>query len=359
MRRLAPSISRPQPPVIAGALVVAFLVTTLWWVGADSRVPDFDTGKHLNISFGFREAFGDGRPFAWFSDFTRYPPLVHLTGVLGTIGELNVDGPIVAQNLVFVPLLALGCYGAASIAYDRTAGVLAVMFALGTPMVINQFHSFLLDAPAAALAAVSAWALLASDRFERVGVSALAGVAVGLGTMAKQTFLPFVAGLVVVMLIRGGWRSARGAGAFAGAALLVAGPWVALHLPELIDQSGISSGASRGTVDSASLVPPLAQVGLLDRFGLDNLAFYGWNFVNFQFLVPLTGFFVVGTVWALRRFFKSRADDDFTPELVLGGLGALVARPCRSSSTIPATPWDVWCTWPSSEPVGSHRPAGV
>jgi len=71
-------------------------------------------------------------------------------------------------------------------------------------------------------------------------------------------------------------------------------------------------------------VPPLAQVGLLDRFGLDNLAFYGWNFVNFQFLVPLTGFFVVGTVWALRRFFKSRADDDFTPELVLGGLGALV-----------------------------------
>jgi len=317
-------VRRAEPPIVAGALVILFLASTMWWVGADSRVPDFDSGKHLNIAFGFREAFGDGRPFAWLLDFTRYPPLVHLTGVLGTIGDLNVDGPIIAHNLVFVPLLALGCYGAASIAHDRTAGVLAVMFALGTPMLINQFHSFLLDAPAAAMAAVAAWALLASDRFERVGFSALAGVAVGLGTMAKQTFLPFVAGLILVVLIRGGWRSPRGVGAFAGAALLVAGPWVVLYLPELVDQSGVSSGASGGTPDSATLLPPLAQVGLLDRFGLDNLAFYGWNFVNFQFLVPLTVFFVVGTVWALRQFFKSPADDDFTPELVIGGLGALV-----------------------------------
>ena len=138
-----------------------------------------------------------------------------------------MDRSVIAQNLVFVPLLALGCYGAASIAYDRAAGVLAVMFALGTPMIINQFHSFLLDAPAAALAALSVWALLASRRFERVGISVLAGVAVGLGTLTKQTFFPFVVGLIAVMLIRGGWRYPRGAGAFAGAAALVAGPWVA------------------------------------------------------------------------------------------------------------------------------------
>src|SRR5918996_1461361 len=50
------------------------------------------------------------------------------------------------------------------------------------------------DTSEAAMVALSVWAILASDRFSRTGVAALAGVAVGLGLLSKQNFPVFVVG---------------------------------------------------------------------------------------------------------------------------------------------------------------------
>lgn len=47
---------------------------------------------------------------------------------------------------MFVPLLALGCYHVGRLAFGRTAGALAVVFALGSPLLIEQFHVLMLEA---------------------------------------------------------------------------------------------------------------------------------------------------------------------------------------------------------------------
>ena len=47
----------------------------------------------------------------------------------------------IALNVVFVLLLALGCYNVGRLAFGQLAGVLAVVFALGSPLVIEEFTS--------------------------------------------------------------------------------------------------------------------------------------------------------------------------------------------------------------------------
>ena len=155
-----------------------------------------------------------------------YPPLTYLVGALGILfGGVGVAPPIIALNVVFVLLLALGCYNVGRLAFGPLAGVLAIMFALGSPLVIEEFHEFMLDAPEAAMVAISVWAILATDRFLRLGICALAGVAVGLGMLSKESFAFFVAGLVLASAVRGGRRAWRGMAIFGTIALVVALPW--------------------------------------------------------------------------------------------------------------------------------------
>jgi 4-amino-4-deoxy-L-arabinose transferase-like glycosyltransferase len=96
---------------------------------------------------------------------------------------------------VFVPLLALGCYQAGRLLFNSAAGLLAVLFALGSPLLIDQFHVFILDPQLTALVAVSVWLILASEHFSRVDVAAVAGVVGGLGMLVKEPFAPDRAGV--------------------------------------------------------------------------------------------------------------------------------------------------------------------
>ena len=163
---------------VAGITVV-FIAITFWWLMADSQVPDYDSAPHLQFAFVVRSEILAGHWSAIFTDFNSYPPLGHIVGAVGTlVGGLSVTSVIFAGNLVFVPLLIGGCYGAGKIAYGPRAGLMAALFALGAPMISSEFHEFYLDPFEASMVAVSVWALLASRRFERVGYSALAGCSV-------------------------------------------------------------------------------------------------------------------------------------------------------------------------------------
>ena len=80
--------------------------------------------------------------------------MVLIVGALASfVGGVNVASPIIAENLVFVPLLALACYQTGRLLFGPLAGMLAVVFVLGSPLVVSLFHVFMLDAPLTALVA--------------------------------------------------------------------------------------------------------------------------------------------------------------------------------------------------------------
>ena len=226
---------------------------------ADSQVPDYDSAPHIQFAFIVRSEILAGQWGSIFTDFNSYPPLGHIVGAIGTlVGGLGVTSVIFAGNLVFVPLLIGGCYGAGKIAYGPRAGLMAALFALGAPMISSEFHEFYLDPFEASMVAVSVWALLASRRFERVGYSALAGVLCGLGMLTKQTFVLFVGGLIVVMFLRGGWRNWKGLIAFLAAGRARSGcPGTSSTISQL---SGLANGyttpgAAGGGAPANSIAP--------------------------------------------------------------------------------------------------------
>jgi 4-amino-4-deoxy-L-arabinose transferase-like glycosyltransferase len=293
-----------------------FIAVTCWWLSQNRGIPVYDAAFHLSFAIEAYEALGSGHLLKAFTGSATYPPLTHLIGALGIfLGGVDVAPPIIAANLVFVPLLALGCYKVGRLAFGPLAGLLAVVFALGSPLIIEEFHEFMLDAPEAAMVAISVWAILATERFSRPGTCALAGVAVGLGMLSKETFVFFVAGVALATAVRGGRRAWRGIAVFAAVALVIALPWYLYELSTIHTLAREAFGPSRA--DLQGLAPP--------RLSRANLEWYFWSFVNLQFLIPLFAFFVVGLLWTLAGFARRRSVSPFAPELAFGAFIAWAA----------------------------------
>ena len=175
-------------------------------------------------------------------------------------------------------------------------------------------HVFMLDAPLTALVAVSAWLILASEDFRRTDVAALAGLTVGLGINVKAQFAQLLAGLVIVVLVHGGWRNRRGFAAFCAPALLVGSPWYLLHfstLGNLLELAGTAPGVAAGNA------PP--------TFSLENLTWYLWSTLDSQLYLPLFLLAAAGTVWTVLSLVRARGQPAALLEFLLGGFAAWLA----------------------------------
>jgi 4-amino-4-deoxy-L-arabinose transferase-like glycosyltransferase len=296
-------------------VVTAFVGVTWWWLTRDSSIPIYDAGHHLAIALHFHDQIQAGELLGPFNFVSQYPPLAHLVGAAALfIGGVNVNAPIVGENLVFVPLLALGCYQTGRLLFDARAGLLAVILVLGSPLQIAQFHVFMLDAPETALVAVSMWLILASEDFTRVRMAGWAGLAIGCGLLIKVQFPFFLAGIVLVALARGGWRQWRGLAVFAAVALVIGAPWYIDHITQLsaiANFAGTSSGAVPGNL------PP--------TFSTANLLWYFWSTLNSQLYAPLSLLVLGGTIWTIFAVVRHEEARGPRLEFLVGGFVAWLA----------------------------------
>jgi 4-amino-4-deoxy-L-arabinose transferase-like glycosyltransferase len=295
--------------------VLTFVGLTVWWLTQDDRVQDWDNGLHTIEAFTIRDAIAGGHLTAPFTEFNTYPPFGHFVGALGVfVGGKSPASAILASNLVFVPLLAAGCFGVGRLVYrSERAGLLAALFALGTPMIVSEMHEFLLDPQQAALVAVSVWAILASDRFRRPWIALLAGVLCGLAMLTKETTEIFLAGLLAVAFLRGGWRNWRGAIAFALALFAVAGPWYLYHRHQLNGLVALHEGQLEAGANAAGGFFP-------ERFSRKSFGWYFWSALNIQLLAPLALATLVGTGLAIRTCVRRWRPENLLPELLGGAL---------------------------------------
>jgi 4-amino-4-deoxy-L-arabinose transferase-like glycosyltransferase len=296
-------------------VATAFIGLTWWWLTQDSSIPIYDAGDHLATAIEYHNLLHAGDVLGPFNHTSQYPPLAHLVGALAVfIGGVSVASPIIGENLVFVSLLALGCYQTGRLLFGARAGLLAVIFVLGSPLLIAQFHVFMLDAPETALVAVSMWLILASEDFSRVRMAGLAGLAVGCGLLVKVQFPFFLAGIVLSALARGGWRHWHGLAVFAAVALVVGAPWYIDHIAEfstIAKLAGTNSGAAPGNL------PPTLSMA--------NLTWYLWSTLNFQLFAPLFMLALGGTIWTI--FAVARRGEARGPrlEFLVGGFVAWLA----------------------------------
>lgn len=278
-------------PYAWGAMLatVAFIAMTCWWLSEDLSIPIFDAGTHLDTAFLFHSMVASGNWLGPLEYEEVYPPLVHLIGALGAfVGGVDVSSPIIAENLVFVPLLALGCYQTGRLLFGSAAGLLAVLCVLGSPLIIAQLHNFMIDPPMTAMVAVSIWLLLESRRFERLDVSVALGVAVGVGLLVKIQYPLYILGLVLLILARGGWRNWRGILISGAIAAVIGVPWYLAHLAEFGHITEIAGTGAGANVPPGNAPP---------TFSSANLLWYFWSVLNSQLLLPLGLLAAGGTIW--------------------------------------------------------------
>jgi Dolichyl-phosphate-mannose-protein mannosyltransferase len=309
-------IARPRwsaPAWGAIGVGVLFLAITCWWLTQDRSIPIFDAGLHLSLAIAVHHELSSGHLLNALTLTIPYPPFAYLIGSLGIlVGGVGIAPLVLAENLVFVPLLALGCYQVGRLAFGPLAGLLAVVFAFGSPLITAQFHVFMTDAPETAMVAVSVWLVIATEGFSRLKSCALAGLAVGLGMLTKEPFAVFLAGIVVVTAMRGGRRAWRGFALFAAIALVIALPWYVYESKQILD-IGKDATASSSTLSGYYIVgvaPP--------RLSMANLEWYLWNFVNAQLYLPLFLFAAVGWAWTMVGFARRRPVSPLALELAVG-----------------------------------------
>jgi 4-amino-4-deoxy-L-arabinose transferase-like glycosyltransferase len=297
------------------AVTAAFIAMTCWWLSQDHSIPIYDAGDHLEAVFLFHNLLRTGDLLGPFNHVSVYPPIGLLVGALGVfVGGVDVPAPIIAENLVFASLLALGCYRTGRLLFGSAAGMLAVIFVLGSPLLIEQLHVYMLDAPMTALVAVSIWLLLTSEDFSRVDFAAFAGIAAGVGMLIKVQFALYIAGLVLVMLLRGGWRNQRGLTAFVLIAVAIAAPWYIDHISEL----GVMLEVASTHGGSAGVVPP-PPGNIPPTLSLRNFLWYFWSVLNSQLLAPLFLLAVGGALWMTITLVRGREPRGGRLELLAGG----------------------------------------
>jgi len=291
-------------------LFFIFAVTNIWWLLADSSIPNFDHGKHLLFSFNMREKLLAGDiPYIVGGSFP-YPPLVHLVGGFGTLFTgLSEPAPTGAISLLFAAMLIVGSYGTAYEAFGRKSSLAAAVFSLSSPLLLAQLHTAMVDAPTAGVVAVCTWLMLASKKFENRRISFLLGVFLGLGMLTKPTFVIYVIGMLVATTLQGGWRQWRNLLLLATTAVLLCSPWYIYHFKEL---SGLTQGAS-----SQLTVTDIAGGIYPSRWSSQNFGWYFWSVVNQQLFLPLTLLFIVGLATLAYHSIKRRSIDLNSPKVAL------------------------------------------
>jgi 4-amino-4-deoxy-L-arabinose transferase-like glycosyltransferase len=287
---------------------VVFITITCWWLTQDRSIPIYDAGYHLLTAVEYHGMLRTGNLLGPVTHPTLYPPVAPIVGALAMfVGGVDVASPIIGENVFFLSLLALGVYQTGKLVFSPKAGMLAVVFTLGTPLLISLSHVFMLDVPVTALVAVSIWLILASEDFRRTGTSVLAGVVVGVGVNVKVQFPLYVTGLVVIVLAHGGWRNMRGFARFATVALLVGLPWYLVHFNELgllLEQAG-TAGVSSGNA------PPVLST--------ENVLWYFWSVLNGQLLVLLFVLAVAGAGWTAITVLRERGRHTARLEFLIAG----------------------------------------
>ncbi len=199
-----------------GGLFVALLLLNVaahaFWLWRDSRPPTFDSAGHALATLHVaRLPLGEpGELLRGVAHVGPYPPWVYIVNSLPARWLQANDGgrlfdAILAGNLVFLATLYLATFEIGRRFGGRWVGLAAAALVSFYPMVAGSSRSYLLDMPLAAMTALAAWALLATECFSRRWPSALLGLSLGLGLLTKWTFVVFLAFPLLLIVWRALW----------------------------------------------------------------------------------------------------------------------------------------------------------
>ncbi len=104
----------------------------------------------------------------------------------------DLDLPVQLLNALFLLILFFSVYGTGRLLYGAGPGLLAAVLLSFSPVIFGQARLPMLEIPQTALISLSVYFLLKSGYFSSTAMSFLAGLALGLAQITKETTVLFV-----------------------------------------------------------------------------------------------------------------------------------------------------------------------
>lgn len=203
----ATGVLRLAPWLLVGGLVLFHAVNNWLWLAENVTLTGWDRPRHLAHSLSYarmlspltvRSLFG-----VMVSDPVR-PPLVPASAApLYWLFGWSSDVATMV-NVIYMAILLAATYGIGRQWGGQRLGLVSVALLACFPMFYAMSRSFYLEFALTAMVALTVCLLLATDGFQRRGLSLLFGLSLGLGLLTKRTFAVFVVGPVLVALVTSG-----------------------------------------------------------------------------------------------------------------------------------------------------------
>ncbi len=195
---------KPSTWLMLGLLLTLFIGTNVWFMSKHNfPTPSDEVNHEQTILYYYYNGMGQVRTLT-------YPPLFYLVSIV-THHLLGVGKQAsIAANIPFWIALLLGTFGLTRrIADSPAAALLACLLVGAYPLTSSMSRMVMLDFALAGMVALAMWLLVESEAFARRSMTIAFGVVCGLGMLTRSSFVIFLAGPVVVELIRAVRRSRR------------------------------------------------------------------------------------------------------------------------------------------------------
>jgi 4-amino-4-deoxy-L-arabinose transferase-like glycosyltransferase len=211
-------ITRLAPWLVIGGVLLFHAANNWRWLVVNVTSTGWDKPRHLARSLNYAQMLSPLTIRSLFgimiSDPVR-PPLFPASAapmyrLFGWSADVATMVNVVYMAIALAATYAIGRRWGGS-GRGRRLGVVSVLLLAVLPMFYAMSRYFYLEFALTAMVALSVALLLATDGFQRKGLSLLFGLVLGLGLLTKRTFVIFAAGPVVVVILSAGllpalWR---------------------------------------------------------------------------------------------------------------------------------------------------------
>ena len=191
--------------LICGLLIAFWTIGNIVWLALDNTPPVWDPAFHISDAVEASEAISRldvGRLLMLQGQNTFYPPLWHVLAGAFMLLFGKSAAVAIAANLLFVPVIVFGIFLAAKQLFDRRVGLLAACVASFLPGLWGASRTAYIDFALSGMVTLFIGLILAPNLLERRATCVALGLVFGLGMLTKWTFIVYVAGPFLVVMVR-------------------------------------------------------------------------------------------------------------------------------------------------------------
>lgn len=191
---------------IAAVFVTALLAINLAWLLADTSLLTMtDSYGYLYRLLRFVDTFDPSAPSKlWqaLGDLSAWgrPPFYQLITVPFVLLFGRYEDAALAVDLLFLAVLAVGAYGAGSLAGGFRAGLLTSFLACTYPPIVHLHRTYSAYVAVPSMVALAIWALIGLVKTRSVGTAWFLSLALALGLLIHPSF-SYIVGPVVLLVV--------------------------------------------------------------------------------------------------------------------------------------------------------------